>query len=81
MLVASTLTLAPAQDDTDWKRVGPKAGQTFMVVGTAGELPKPPAKPVVFLEDLGDQDLAEALKLPAGFKKCAPCPACARRPR
>lgn len=56
------------KDDTDWTRVAPKAGQTFMVVGTAGELPKPPSQPIVFLEDLGEQDLAEALKLPVGFK-------------
>jgi len=27
-------------------------GQTFMVIGTAGELPKPPEKPIVFLEGL-----------------------------
>jgi ubiquitin carboxyl-terminal hydrolase 14 len=25
-------------------------GQTFMVIGAAGELPKPPEKPIVFLE-------------------------------
>jgi hypothetical protein len=25
-------------------------GQTFMVIGTAGELPKAPEKPIVFLE-------------------------------
>lgn len=25
-------------------------GQTFMVIGAAGELPKPPSQPVVFLE-------------------------------
>ncbi|KZV89718.1 cysteine proteinase [Exidia glandulosa HHB12029] len=56
------------KDDTDWKRVAPKAGQTFMVIGTAEALPEPPAKPIVFLEDLGDQDLAEALKMPVGFK-------------
>ena len=38
------------KDDHDWKKVGPKEGQTFMVIGAAGELPKPPEKPVVFLE-------------------------------
>ena len=27
-------------------------GQTFMVIGAAGELPKPPEKPIVFLEGL-----------------------------
>jgi hypothetical protein len=25
-------------------------GQTFMVIGAAGDLPKPPEKPIVFLE-------------------------------
>ncbi|OBZ74933.1 Ubiquitin carboxyl-terminal hydrolase 6 [Grifola frondosa] len=38
------------KDDADWKKVGPKEGQTFMVIGAAGELPKPPSTPVVFLE-------------------------------
>ena len=33
-----------------WTKVAPKAGQTFMVIGAAGELPKPPEKPIVFLE-------------------------------
>jgi hypothetical protein len=27
-------------------------GQSFMVIGAAGELPKPPEKPIVFLEGL-----------------------------
>ncbi|KZT68007.1 cysteine proteinase [Daedalea quercina L-15889] len=55
------------KDDTDWKKVGPKEGQTFMVIGAAGELPKPPEKPVVFLEDMDDSSLAEALSLPVGL--------------
>ncbi|KAF5366810.1 hypothetical protein D9758_006579 [Tetrapyrgos nigripes] len=38
------------KDDSNWTKIAPKAGQTFMVVGTAGELPKPPEQPVVFLE-------------------------------
>lgn len=40
------------KDDSSWKKIAPKAGQTFMVIGAAGELPKPPAKPIVFLEGL-----------------------------
>ncbi|KAH7928034.1 cysteine proteinase [Leucogyrophana mollusca] len=56
------------KDDTDWKKVGPKAGQTFMVIGAAGELPKPPAKPIVFLEDMDDSQLAEALAMPVGLR-------------
>ncbi|KAH9943858.1 cysteine proteinase [Amylocystis lapponica] len=55
------------KDDTDWRKVGPKEGQTFMVIGAAGELPKPPSEPVVFLEDMDDAALAEALALPVGL--------------
>ncbi|KIJ64270.1 hypothetical protein HYDPIDRAFT_90832 [Hydnomerulius pinastri MD-312] len=43
-------------------------GQTFMVIGAAGELPKPPEKPVVFLEDMDDSEMAEALAMPVGLK-------------
>ncbi|KAG6867724.1 hypothetical protein C0993_011945 [Termitomyces sp. T159_Od127] len=57
-----------AQDDSSWQKIGPKAGQTFMVIGAAGELPKPPAKPTVFLEDMGDAELAEALAKPVGLR-------------
>ncbi|KAF9037349.1 cysteine proteinase [Hymenopellis radicata] len=56
------------KDDSDWKKIGPKPGQTFMVIGAAGELPKPPEKPVTFLEDMEDQELAEALAIPSGLK-------------
>ncbi|KAG2117108.1 uncharacterized protein F5147DRAFT_750863 [Suillus discolor] len=56
------------KDDTDWKKVAPKAGQTFMVIGAAGELPKPPEKPIVFLEDMDESEIAEALSLPVGLK-------------
>ncbi|EMD31068.1 hypothetical protein CERSUDRAFT_120121 [Gelatoporia subvermispora B] len=55
------------KDDTDWRKVAPKEGQTFMVIGAAGELPKPPPKPIVFLEDMDDAELAEALALPVGL--------------
>ncbi|OSX58024.1 hypothetical protein POSPLADRAFT_1061110 [Postia placenta MAD-698-R-SB12] len=56
------------KDDTDWRKVGPKEGQTFMVIGAAGELPKPPEKPIVFMEDMDDTSLAQALSLPVGLK-------------
>ncbi|KAK7055476.1 ubiquitin carboxyl-terminal hydrolase [Favolaschia claudopus] len=56
------------KDDTPWSKVNPKAGQTFMVIGAAGELPKPPEKPVVFLEDMDDSELAEALAKPVGLR-------------
>ncbi|KAI0830316.1 cysteine proteinase [Trametes gibbosa] len=55
------------KDDTDWKKVSPKAGQTFMVIGAAGELPKPPSTPVQFLEDMDETSLAEALSMPVGL--------------
>jgi ubiquitin carboxyl-terminal hydrolase 14 len=32
-----------------------------MMMGTAGELPKAPPKPVVFLEDMSDKQLAQAV--------------------
>jgi hypothetical protein len=32
-----------------------------MVVGAAGEPPKPPAEPVKFLEDMNDTELADAV--------------------
>lgn len=32
-----------------------------MVIGTAGELPKPPAEPIKFLEDMNDTELADAV--------------------
>ncbi|EJD05216.1 cysteine proteinase [Fomitiporia mediterranea MF3/22] len=56
------------KDDSNWLKIAPKEGQTFMVIGAAGELPKPPERPVVFLEDMDDAELAEALSLPVGFK-------------
>ena len=34
---------------------------TFMVIGAAGELPKPPEQPVKFLEDMDDAELANAV--------------------
>ncbi|KAI0651130.1 cysteine proteinase [Trametes meyenii] len=55
------------KDDTDWRKVAPKAGQTFMVIGAAGELPKPPSTPVKFLEDMDETTLAEALSMPVGL--------------
>ncbi|KAG9078282.1 deubiquitinating enzyme [Ceratobasidium sp. UAMH 11750] len=56
------------KDDTTWKGVNPKAGQTFTVIGTAGELPKPPSTPIQFLEDMNDSELATALSMPIGLQ-------------
>ncbi|CAK5271499.1 unnamed protein product [Mycena citricolor] len=56
------------KDDASWSKISPKEGQTFMVIGAAGELPKPPAQPIVFLEDMDDSELAEALEKPVGLR-------------
>ncbi len=34
-----------------------------MIVGAAGELPKPPPEPIKFLEDMDDTELADAVRL------------------
>ncbi|KAM5537454.1 hypothetical protein V8D89_008973 [Ganoderma adspersum] len=39
-----------------------------MVIGAAGELPKPPSTPIQFLEDMDDSALAQALSLPVGLR-------------
>jgi len=55
------------KDDSSWDEFKPKAGQTFMVLGSATELPRPPPQPVVFLEDMNDTQLADALRMPVGL--------------
>ncbi|KAH9031899.1 hypothetical protein EDB85DRAFT_2238762 [Lactarius pseudohatsudake] len=55
------------KDDSDWTKIGPKEDQTFMVIGTAGELPQPPAEPIKFLEDMNDTELADAIGMPVGL--------------
>ncbi|CAE7143757.1 unnamed protein product [Rhizoctonia solani] len=56
------------KDDNSWKGVNPKAGQTFMVIGTAGELPKPPSTPIQFMEDMSERELASVLTMPVGLQ-------------
>jgi ubiquitin carboxyl-terminal hydrolase 14 len=51
------------KDDHDWSKAGIKEGQTLMVIGAAGPLPKAPEKPTVFLEDMDDEDLAGAVSI------------------
>lgn len=48
------------KDDTDLSQINARAGQTFMVIGAAGELPKAPTKPIQFLEDMPDEALSQA---------------------
>ncbi|KAI7876089.1 cysteine proteinase [Lichtheimia hyalospora FSU 10163] len=56
------------KETTDLNKLGLKDGHTFMMMGTAGELPKPPEKPTQFLEDMTDAQVAEALEIPAGLE-------------
>ncbi|CAO3621166.1 unnamed protein product [Mucor fragilis] len=56
------------KDDTDLNKLGLKDGHSFMMMGTAGELPKAPPKPVQFLEDMTDAEVAEALDIPPGLE-------------
>ncbi|KAI8144544.1 hypothetical protein BJV82DRAFT_607663 [Fennellomyces sp. T-0311] len=56
------------KDTTDLNKLGLKNGHTFMMMGTAGELPKPPEKPTQFLEDMTDAQKAEVLEIPAGLE-------------
>ncbi|KAI9495561.1 hypothetical protein BDB00DRAFT_937625 [Zychaea mexicana] len=56
------------KDTTDLNKLSLKNGQTLMMMGTAGELPKPPEKPTQFLEDMTDAEKAEALDIPAGLE-------------
>jgi ubiquitin carboxyl-terminal hydrolase 14 len=55
------------KDDTDLSKIGARAGQMFMVIGTAGELPKAPTAPVTFLEDMTESELAEATNVKVGL--------------
>ncbi|CAD6887651.1 unnamed protein product [Tilletia laevis] len=55
------------KDDTDMSKLGAKNGQTFMLIGTAGELPKGPTGPITFLEDMTDTQLALAMREKVGL--------------
>ncbi|KAJ1971230.1 deubiquitinating enzyme [Dimargaris xerosporica] len=56
------------KDDTDLKMLNLKDGHTFMMLGTAGELPKAPEKKVVFMEDMSDNQLQKAYDIPGGLQ-------------
>ncbi|CAE6526436.1 unnamed protein product [Rhizoctonia solani] len=56
------------KDDSSWKGVNPKAGQIYTVIGTAGELPKPPSTPIQFMEDMTERELASVLTVPVGLQ-------------
>ncbi|ORX57464.1 cysteine proteinase [Hesseltinella vesiculosa] len=55
------------KDDTDLNKLGLKNGHTFMMMGTAGEIAKPPPKPVQFIEDMSDAQVAKAMDIPTGL--------------
>lgn len=55
------------KDTDDLAKVALKPGQPITVIGTAGPLPKGPSKPIVFLEDLPDAQLA-ATRPPLGLQ-------------
>ena len=55
------------KDDHDLTKIGARPGQTFMVIGTAGELPKAPTGPITFIEDMTDSELALATKSRVGL--------------
>ena len=48
------------KDDADWSTLGIKDGHTFMMMGSAAELPKGPVEKTVFVEDLAPSDVAMA---------------------
>ncbi|KAI9309293.1 hypothetical protein BJ944DRAFT_236234 [Cunninghamella echinulata] len=56
------------KETTDLNKLALKDGHTFMMMGTAGEVAKPPPKPVQFIEDMTDAEMAEALDIPAGLE-------------
>ncbi|EPZ34611.1 cysteine proteinase [Rozella allomycis CSF55] len=55
------------KDETDLSKLGISEGHTFMMMGTAEELPKEPVQKPVFLEDMTDEQLAEATNIPGGL--------------
>ncbi|TNY17430.1 hypothetical protein DMC30DRAFT_419798 [Rhodotorula diobovata] len=56
------------KDDADLSKLGLKPGQTVMVIGPAGPIPQAPTKPIVFMEDMTDIELAQTAKYPVGLQ-------------
>jgi ubiquitin carboxyl-terminal hydrolase 14 len=48
--------------DNDWQNLTIKNGMTCMMMGSADELPVAPVKPVQFMEDLTEAQLAQVTK-------------------
>ncbi|KAG0265821.1 Ubiquitin carboxyl-terminal hydrolase 14 [Mortierella polycephala] len=55
------------KDDTDMSKLGLKPGHNFMMMGTAGELPKAPEKKTLFAEDMTEASLNKAMDIPVGL--------------
>ncbi|KAJ2315245.1 deubiquitinating enzyme [Coemansia sp. RSA 2705] len=55
------------KDDTDMTKLGLQENQTLMMIGSVGELPKAPAQPIKFVEDMSENEVAQALSIPAGL--------------
>jgi len=53
--------------DDHWGTAKIKEGLTFLMMGSADDLPKEPVQKTVFLEDMSDQQMASALDLPSGL--------------
>ncbi|KAJ9094313.1 hypothetical protein QFC19_007998 [Naganishia cerealis] len=63
VMIASKLL----KDTDDLSKFAIKPGQVVTVIGTAGPLPSAPSKPVVFLEDMPESQLA-AIRPPLGLQ-------------
>jgi ubiquitin carboxyl-terminal hydrolase 14 len=63
VMIASKLL----KDTDDLSKFSIKPGQVVTVIGTAGPLPSAPRKPVVFLEDMPESQLA-AIRPPLGLQ-------------
>ncbi|KAF9986239.1 Ubiquitin carboxyl-terminal hydrolase 14 [Modicella reniformis] len=55
------------KDEMDMSKLGLKNGQTLMMMGTAGELPKAPENQIVFAEDMTEATLNRAMDIPVGL--------------
>ncbi|KAL7412300.1 hypothetical protein BDY24DRAFT_393930 [Mrakia frigida] len=55
------------KDDADLTKLSIKPKATIMLIGTSGPLPTAPSKPITFLEDMDDSELALATKSPTGL--------------
>ncbi|KAL1925549.1 uncharacterized protein VTP21DRAFT_432 [Calcarisporiella thermophila] len=56
------------KDDTDMSKLNVKDGHTFMMMGTAGELLKEPVDKPVFMEDMSESQVNQALNIPVGLQ-------------